>query len=519
MSPEKIRKEDYRTQKLSFEYVLPDYEPTIKRVMLANARLMPNERIALADTVTLSGAVEYRMVYQSVDDELSSLCFSIPYECTLSADEEAKRLVDNAVLSSFSCMPSGPRRVLAKGEVCATLQSIGEEDLQILEDEADLFTLNESFAYTSYVYSADEHREYAETVAELSDADAVVLYSDGAVKIDEARPMKDGAFISGKCLIRALISENGVPRSMSSEIAFEEFLPMGRTLDENSHVRCEGCVKSLSLTVQADEGVSTLVANAVVSFGASVAIEEQLRLPLDAYSTSYELHTLTRGYTLSNEKCTAACKETLQMKVLREDADPSPMQEILYAAPTVQLLECTPKKDAVELALKLGVSLIGTDHAVAQADGAGQQEAETAPKGFGFVRHKAEQAYSLTLPIKGARQGMRVITSLPTVLGVNAFSEEGGFNVCTEVCFSVSLCEQTSVSVCIGVERGEASIDKPKDAVCIVFPDTGDTLWSLAKENHARVSDILRENPHIQCSENYWNTAESLGSAKHVLIP
>lgn len=522
MSPEKIIKEDFKTQKLSFEYVLPDYEPTVKRVMLSGARLMPNEKIVLGDGVTLSGSVEYRMVYQSVDDELSSLTFSVPYECTLSAEEGALRHLDNVTLSSFSCMPSGPRRVLAKGEICAAVQSVGYEEMTLLGGEEDLFTLCESFPYSAFLYSSDEEREYAETVGELSDTGASVLYSDAALRIDEARPMKDGILVSGKCLISALVSENTKARQLSTEILFEEFLPMGSTLNENSSVRCEASIRSLALDVQADEGVCSLVANARVGFFATVAEPQQISMPLDAYSTSCEIRPVFGQRVLVNERGCCVYKDTLEMKVMPEEADPVPMSDILYASACARIVECTPVKDAVEITLKLALSLVGTDQSATDTAAGEEVAADAQPSstvGAGYVRERAEETFTLAVPMKGAHPMMKAKASTPGAFCVNAFVEDGVFKVCTEVSFEVSLCEEICVQVCVGAERDESPLEKNEDEVCIVFVDSSDTLWSLAKENHARIDDILKENPGVSCDANSWNSKASLAGVKYVLVP
>ena len=519
MSPQKITKEDFRSLKLSFEYVLPDYEPTFKRVMLSDARLVPNEKIVLTDSVTLSGAVEYHMVYQSVDDELSSLCFSVPYECSLVCEQGAEHLIDHVLLASFSCMPSGPRRVSARAEVCASLQSITNEFPSVLDAQADLHVLRASFPYTSYKYATDQQREYAETVLELAGSDAVVLYSEGAVCIDEMRPMKDGIFVGGRCVICALISEAGIPRQIRGEIPFEEFLPMGSMLSEEARIRATGEMRSLSLSVQNEQDASSLVANAVVSFDATVAEREMLSVPLDAYSTENEVYPKYEPYTLSSEAVGASFKERVEMHIPSAGADPAPMTSILYIAPRAQILECKPTENALELTLKMSASMIGTSECPDASECARDEEADVTPTRTDFVRHKGEETFVLSLPLVGATPQMRATVASPTILGVSAVFEEDGFTVCVDVGICASLCEERTVMLCTDVERGAGACSKPKDSVCIVFPDSTDTLWSLAKENHTAITEILRENPEIRCDEDSYNSPKSLEGLRHILIP
>ena len=523
MLPEKIMKEDRKNLKLSFEYVLPDYEPTVKRVMLVDARLLPNERIELAESVSLSGVVEYRMVYQSVNDELSALSFTVPYECTLAPQQGATRIEERVVLSSFSCMPSGPRRVNAKGEVCASLASFGPSEMAHLREDADLHTLSANFPYTNFLYSAREEREYAEMVAELADPEACVLYSDGVLRIDEARPMKDGVLVGGKCLLSALVLEKHMPREIRAEIPFEEFLPMGQMLEENAHVLCEGEVHALSLDVEMQEDTCALVASLCVCFRASACENHEISLALDAYSTAHAVECEMGEQTLSVLRCGGPCRQTISMKLPASDGDPLPMARLIYAAPTLKILECTVGMDAVNLNVNLALSLLGTNAGEEQArrmDADGLDESTDSPGAapVEFIRQKGAESFSLSLPMKGARPGMICRVSSPMVYGVTASLEEGSFLFGAELSLSIGVFEEIRVPVCVDVRRTQEVILPCEDSVCVVFPDSTDTLWSVAKAHHVGVEDILRENPEIQCSTEKWNDKDSLTKIQHLLI-
>ena len=136
---------------------------------------------------------------------------------------------------------------------------------------------------------------------------------------------------------------------------------MGETLDENASVRVCADVHSLSLTVESEEGENHLVSHILVSFRATAVEPCQIHLPLDAYSTRTKVRAVTTPYSLCCEKGSESFCETLPMRIRAQEADPSPMAEILYVASDAQILECTAREAAIDVTLKLNVSLIGRD--------------------------------------------------------------------------------------------------------------------------------------------------------------
>ena len=57
MKLEKTVKEDRKKKQLTYEYILPDYEGTLRRVMMTDAKVNPAERSLLREELVLSGTV------------------------------------------------------------------------------------------------------------------------------------------------------------------------------------------------------------------------------------------------------------------------------------------------------------------------------------------------------------------------------------------------------------------------------------------------------------------------------
>ncbi len=522
MQLERIEKEDYKARSVSFEYILPDYEGTIKRVMMSSARVCPNEKVAFGDDITLSGTVEFSMLYQTVEDTLATLSFSVPYDMTLASCEEAKGQIARVRLATFSCLPSGPRRVLAKGELLASVVTVCECDIPSPEEAGDIMTLCERFAFHKHIYSRAEQREYAEPLMSCASNEVGVLYSNATVEISEVRPMKDGAFVSGRCHINALVIEGeGEEHVVSGDIPFEEFLPMGKTLAEDVGLICEGVLMSFSITAQNSEDGCQLVANALISFEAVATECCEEMLPLDIYSTECEIEGVFEKYTLLTECPPVVHKQKLECRMPKSEGDPSVMMSVLLASSSVELVECIPDEGVVYMMIRQKNHMLGYDGVKTPPMETSEDDACEMPeeKKLSYVRQKGEYTHAINLPLKQSKRDMSATVYNLSVSTPEVYEEEDAFVLCVEVSFVIVLSSVREVSLVTSYNRTDRFFHKPKDTFSIAFVDTGATLWQIAKENHAEISALIEENPDLKTVDCSMNSPASLSKVRHLLIP
>ena len=519
MKLEKTVKEDRKKKQLTYEYILPDYEGTLRRVMMTDAKVNPAERSLLREELVLSGTVVFSMLYQTVDDTLESIEFEVPYECSFHVDAQAEIHLDDVRLASYSCLPSGPRRVVAKAEIVACVRDITMSDVPSAIAGDSLMLLHEEHTFHTHLYSKKEEREYAEEIYSCEGDAPKVLYSDVTPEVHSCHPMKDGAVVSGSCRVRALLSDFGCGvHAVDGEIAFEEFLPMGESLAEKTPMLAEVNLVGFSLDIQQEEGVCHLVANPMLSFLVCATKENCAPLVADAYSIECEVTPTLEEITVHNEYPHIHHKQRLECRLPKKEGDPVPMRRIAFARSEGAVLECTPDDGVVYLMLKLSHSILGTD--APEADVPSEQTpAEEERPAFVFVRQRGESTHAINIPLPECNKECECRVCSLTLSMPEVYEEEDAFLLVCTVSFTLVSCLETTLPVVVGVERSSDNYTKENDTYFITFPDTGATLWQLAKENHASIPEILAHNPTLNCQGDALNSVQTLAGVPYILLP
>ena len=519
MKLEKILKEDRRTKQITYEYILPDYEGTLKRVMMTDAKVMPSEPSLLGSELTLSGVVAFLMLYQTVDDTLENISFEVPYELTFKVDEDADRHIEHVHLASFSCLPSGPRRVVAKGEIVGTLRDVALCEASQLEGDNSVMTLLREKQYHTHLYSKKEEREYAEDIYSCEGDAPTLLYHHATVEILGVHPMKDGATLSGVCHIRALLADaQRVVRCVNGDISFDEFLPMGQTLDADTPLVAEAELCAFSLTVEKEEGISHLVANPTISFFVTATIDNTASFVLDAYCTECDVELLCENIKLEKEYPIVTHRQKLECRLPKNDGDPEPLQSVLFARSEGAVVETTADDGVVYMMLKLSHSLLGSDMHESEESSAEREDADEG-KTPRYMRQRAESTHALNIPLCDSRKGFSCHISSFSITSPEIYEEEDAFLLICEVSFALVLSEEILLPVVVDIVKNGACYERQKDVYFVTFPDTGSTLWQIGKENRANISDILAQNPEIESCNNGAYDTVSLSCDSRILLP
>ena len=519
MKLEKTIKEDRRVKQLTYEYILPDYEGTLKRVMLSDARLLPSDTSYVGDDLVLSGVVCFTMLYLTVDDTLSSLRFEVPYECSFVTQKGVDVAIENVRLASFSCLPSGPRRIVAKAEVVGALRELSYEDLPVLTEEENLMLLKENHAFHTHVYSKKEEREYAEDIFSCEGAEPAVLYSDSNIELLENRPMKDGVTVSGVCHVRCLLSfPGGGERSVCGDIPFDEFIPMGEILPEKTSVLADVTSSAFSMHVQKEGDTCHLIANPTLGFFVTATKEETATVVVDAFSCVQETKLQYESVRRYTELPLLRYKQRLECRLSKDEGDPVAMSNILFAKSEGVLVECTPDDGVIYMLLKLSHSVIGTDFEPSEMSGE-SEENDALIKQKTYVRQRMESTHALNIPCAYSIKNASCHVSSFCVLSPEIYVEENAFLLVCEVSFVLQLAEEKMLSSVVSCEACGVEYEKERDSYVITYPACGATLWSLAKENHVNISELVSLNPMLKSAEPMLNSSDSLKGIRYLLLP
>jgi LysM repeat protein len=238
---------------------------------------------------------------------------------------------------------------------------------------------------------------------------------------------------------------------------------------------------------------------------------------VDAYATECEIHSVYETLPLVREYAPIHHKQRLECRLPKTDADPAPMKGILFARSDGIVVECTPDREMVYLLLKLSHSILGVDTLPTDATEEGEDMSGEAP--VTYVRQKAESTHALNVPVHSGAGGCACRMTSFTISSPEIFEEEDAFLLCLEVSFALALYDETKVSVIVSTENTSPNYEKEKDTVYITFPDAGDTLWQIAKENHAHIPTLLSLNPELTVAPSSYNSPTSLSSVHRIILP
>ncbi len=229
---------------VSEEYILPDYLPDIRKILLVNAKVEENDGFIQEGKAEYSGDVVFNVVYIGDTGQIKCVTQAYPYTNYL-ADEgiyddsviEAVTRVDNRSVRAVS-----PRKLLLKGKVvtdisifnklCVSPRLVGGsgvEDEFTLERKTDRIDCVNYMQFTESDIRVSEDIEYKgkKPIQEMiySDADLFMTdckYSDGKVTV------KGNARV--KCLVRCAEEGDGgeyegIEKNIPIEHTFDVKLP------------------------------------------------------------------------------------------------------------------------------------------------------------------------------------------------------------------------------------------------------------------------------------------------------
>ena len=229
---------------VSEEYILPDYLPDIRKILLVNAKIEENDGFIQEGKEEYSGDIVFNVVYIGDTGEVKCVTQSYPYTNYLSNES----IYDDSVIETVTRIENrsvravSPRKLLLKGRVvtdisifnklCVSPRLVGGsgvEDEFTLERKTDRIDCVNYLQFTESDIRVSEDIEYKGKmpISELvySDADLFMTdckYSDGKVSI------KGNARV--KCLLKCAEEGEdgeyeGIEKNIPIEHSFEVKLP------------------------------------------------------------------------------------------------------------------------------------------------------------------------------------------------------------------------------------------------------------------------------------------------------
>ena len=490
------------------EYVLPDYQGDVKKILSAEAKVTPSGKFVGSSDVEFAGIVAYDILYADSEGKLTNASFTSDYEVSLPVSEDG--YLDAAAdtrVQNLSLRLSGPRKISAK---CALTTRVSLRESGTLAVAGDAFEDGRApevretpIRIRSRAFGNGGEREYADELAKLEGIppeEIEVIAAGGGVTINHAEGVEGGVLLQGTVTFNAIVrSGNQPPFGIKKEIPFEEMIPIEGTTAHDS-ATAGARLTSVSTAVNADaEGGSVITVSGVAEYTAATDRNTELSVVTDAYLKEAESTAETRDFRY--EEFLASTTEPVMLTgeyTPKEDEDA--LRDIFLTTAEIRVSDKSAEKNAVV------VNGECTFHAV------GCIVAEDGGISYGNTKFTTPFTVTVKLPVSVPDGAKIECTLIPT----DATAKLNGDTVeaeCRAMC-TLTVGEEKSIRILDALHVGAPYEDAGSETrITVCYPAPEDTLWSVAKRYHTSATKVAIDNA---LTEEVMSRAGEVGSLSGV---
>lgn len=495
---------------LDDDYNVPDYRPDIVKVLKEKGELHFDEVKAAAGAAWLKGRLVFRVLYRSDQEngKISCLKGEIPFQEKLNMDgvQEYDVIQASGEIEDLTIGVIHSRKISVRAVILLKTEEPQEkEDELCVGIEAD-DGCEKRYRNTNILQllcmKRDQCRQKSEITLPSSKPNVQeILWKSLEIRNLDTKMGQDGVKLSGEVLISVLYQEEEETDRVQW---YETVIPLdcgvecdaGTEADIIYKVKARPASMELEVKPDYDGEERVLVLELVMNLDIRVWKEQEISMLEDVYSLKKEIIPVCTGVTLHHisVKNDSQCRLTEQMELAESQEK---ILQICSCEGTVHLesTELTEQGVRAEGILVTELLYITTDdqmpigsareiYPFEQLIEIPQQTVRTErnkPEGPETLEQKNKLQTELDCRISQLSAVMldQDHVEIKAVIGLNllAFEQEQIDNI-TDTCEEPLDMEQ---------------LQKRPGLVGYIAKD-GDSLWSIAKENHTTVEDILRDN-------------------------
>ena len=497
----------------SCEYVLPDYQGDVKKILSAEAKVTPSGKFVGSSDVEFAGIVAYEVLYADSEGKLTNASFTSDYEVSLPISEEGYLdAAADTTVQNLSLRLSGPRKITAKCALATRVSLRESETIGVngtaFEDGHTPETREAPIMIRSRAFGSGGEREYADEMARLDGIppeEVEVIAAGGSVTVNHAEGVEGGVLLQGTITFTAIVRGGDQPPfGIKKEIPFEEMIPIEGTAARTA-ATAGGRLTSVSTAVNADpEGGSVITVSGVAEYTAATDQNIPISIVTDAYLKEAESDAGYRDFRY--EEFLASTTEPLTLNgayTPKEDEDI--LRDIFLTTAEIRMSEKSAEKNLVTLG---GDCTFRTVGCIVAEDGG---------VSYGNVKFTTPFTASVKLPVNLPTDAKIECTLVPT----DATAKLNGDTVeaeCRAVC-TLTVGEEKSVRILDSLQVGAPYEDAGHETkITVCYPAPEDTLWSVAKRYHTSVTKVAIDNALTEEVMSHAGESESLAGTRKLFI-
>ena len=492
---------------LSGDHVLPDYLPEIKRILRVGAGYGTPSAYIGGDRIEMSGTVHYDLLYAGSDGELytarleDDYRFETPFDRDSNADMSGGvNLLADISLDGVGGRATGPRKLSVKCRMKPRVRCYAplelRESVDGLEDESTLRRLVGAAEYATVIRGRDESIPIAdEVIPDGSIEDIRVIGATGKVFVTEISATRDAVVCRGEAVIKLMVCRDGSGEGsvIVRKIPFTREIAAEGALGGNE-CRAWGEMGEINVTV----GEGRLSCEAVMTLEYELQRPESFEYTRDIYSTAAPCEVIRFEYSMP---CAIRCMNGnfTQNGVFDQKENSIPVGSVIIDSDGVAICEkVSIEKGRGVLSGEVRYNILFADE--------GEWGSRELSQPFRYE-------FDIPMAVDGDIEPMWSASTC--LVGCRARLDGERVAVDSEISATVRLFCNKVVEAVGEVRMGEGEpVRRGECRIC--YPDSDDTLWSVAKRYRADAERMATVNSlRVEGSPD---SADSLTGVKFVIV-
>ena len=495
---------------LDDDYNVPDYRPDIVKVLKENGELHFDEVKAAAGAAWLKGRLVFRVLYRSDQEngKISCLKGEIPFQEKLNMDgvQEYDVIQASGEIEDLTIGVIHSRKISVRAVILLKTEEPREkEDELCVGIEAD-DGCEKRYRNTNILQllcmKRDQCRQKSEITLPSSKPNVQeILWKSLEIRNLDTKMGQDSVKLSGEVLISVLYQEEEETDRVQW---YETVIPLdcgvecdaGTEADIIYKVKARPASMELEVKPDYDGEERVLVLELVMNLDIRVWKEQEISMLEDVYSLKQEIIPVCTGVTLHHisVKNDSQCRLTEQMELAESQEK---ILQICSCEGTVHLesTELTEQGVRAEGILVTELLYITTDDQMpigsAREIYPFEQLIEIPQQTARTERNKLEELEALERKNKLQTELDCRISQLSAVM-----LDQDHVEIKAVIGLDLLAFEQEQIDNITDTREGPLDMEQLQKRPGLVgyIAKDGDSLWSIAKENHTTVEDILRDN-------------------------
>lgn len=494
------------------EYVLPDYNGDVRKILYTGAEVRPSGRFIGGDEMEFSGIVVYNMLYLDSEDKLNSVEFNSDYDYSVKCNEETLRdAVCDTRISNYAIRLAGPRKISAKASVVGSVRLCERDALRAVgssfcDEEAPELNLR-AVNIRESVPSGQTEREFAETLAKLDGAiaeEVSVLFTN-AEGFAESVEYSDGRVnIKGKLRMSGVIKNGDEPAyRISKTVSFDEGIDFEG--DSDMKFLPSVTVTSLRTDINGDENGTNVVISAIAELSVVGEKNQNLTVVTDAYLKSCETDNVYENFSFSELCGVGVSRISHNAEISRAELESERLREVLF-------LTATPKVESTAM-------ISGALNITGEIRYNGVASEITENDETSYVMLKFNEPFSINVNCDCQKgENLRYETKV-YARGVDANIDANNLYASANLEAVAVFYEDKTVKVLASSDKvsgGEFSSDGAK--ITVYYPGKDDTVFDVARRYHTSVSKLASDNMLTEEVIKGESEGGGLGGVKRLIV-